>query len=121
MRGCRVFNLAPDLQDYAQVWRYQKALMEHCWNVRKSNGVTEDCIILVQHKPVYTLGKGASKTNLKFAVDDPTSPLVYRVERGGEVTWHGEGQLVCYPIFDLNNHKRDLHWYGNKLLLLHLS
>lgn len=114
MRRCKVFNLVHDLHDYDQIWRYQKALMENCWNVRKNNNITEDSIILVQHKSVYTLGKGGTKTNLKFSVDESTSPLVYRVERGGEVTWHGEGQLVCYPIFDLNSHKRDLHWYSQQ-------
>lgn len=53
---------------------------------------------------------GASLDNVKFLSRANSPHDLVRVERGGEVTWHGPGQLVVYPIFDLNNHKRDLHW-----------
>lgn len=53
--------------------------------------------------------------NLKFEVGAEGAADVIRVERGGEVTWHGPGQLVVYPILDLDNHKRDLHWYTSQL------
>lgn len=67
-------------------------------------------MFLVQHPPVYTLGAGSTQDHLKFTVDDPPHPL-YRTERGGEVTYHGPGQLVLYPVLNLRRHRPDLHWY----------
>ena len=64
---------------------------------------------------MFTLGRGGSAENLKFEVGGKESADVIRVERGGEVTWHGPGQIVVYPILDLDNHKRDLHWYTSQL------
>lgn len=61
---------------------------------------TEDVMMVVQHPSVYTLGRGASEEYLKFNPDDGEHE-VHRIERGGEVTWHGPGQLVVYPILDL--------------------
>jgi len=111
LRKCRVFNLVSSgLQDYSQVWSFQKALMDKCWQEQNMNNECEDSLLVVQHQSVYTLGKGGKMENIKFCPTEKNSPIVYRVERGGEVTWHGAGQLVCYPIFNLNFHKRDLHW-----------
>lgn len=61
----------------------------------------------------YTLGRGASLEHLKFPSDNSgvSSYELYRIERGGEVTYHTPGQIVIYPILNLNRHKRDLHWY----------
>lgn len=116
-RVCKVYNLRPyGPLNYAQVWAYQKVLMEQCWRRKKVDpDSTEDALILVEHQSVYTLGRGATVSNLKFDPKDATSPAVYRIERGGEVTWHGEGQLVAYPIFDLSHHKKDLHWFATSL------
>src|SRR6188472_4270749 len=80
---------------------------------RISGELAEDLLILVEHPPVVTLGR-SSKTNHLLA-----SPALlaargvelHEVERGGDVTFHGPGQLVGYPIVDLKRHKRDLHWY----------
>jgi len=69
-----------------------------------------DAFILLQHKPVYTLGRGSTLANLKFDPEN-TSHELYRTERGGEVTYHGPGQVVGYPILNLRHHKKDLHWY----------
>ncbi|GBF99410.1 plastidial lipoyltransferase-like [Raphidocelis subcapitata] len=71
---------------------------------------TRDTVILLQHPPVYTLGAGATLAHLRFDPAAPPHPL-HRTERGGEVTYHGPGQLVMYPILDLSRHTRDLHWY----------
>lgn len=67
-------------------------------------------MLLLQHPSTYTLGTGATEENLKFDPDSPPYPL-YRIERGGEVTYHGPGQLVMYPILNLKNFETDLHWY----------
>ena len=80
---------------------------------RRDGTRTEDLVLLLQHPPVVTLGRGTRPTSL------PQSPEALRahgfevveVERGGDVTAHGPGQLVGYPILDLTHHRRDLHWY----------
>jgi lipoyl(octanoyl) transferase len=72
-----------------------------------------DLLLLVEHEPVYTLGRGTKETSLPV----PRAELagrgadVFEVERGGDVTFHGPGQLVGYPILDLRRHRMDLHWY----------
>lgn len=73
-----------------------------------------DALLLLTHPPVYTLGQGADPSFLKF--DPALSPVaVHRVERGGEVTYHGPGQWVAYPILNLRRHQMDLHWYLRQL------
>ncbi|NJK72196.1 MAG: lipoyl(octanoyl) transferase LipB [Synechococcaceae cyanobacterium SM2_3_60] len=73
-----------------------------------------DGLLLLSHPPVYTLGQGASLEHLRF---DPTDPAyeLHRVERGGEVTYHGPGQWVGYALMDLRRHQQDLHWYLRQL------
>lgn len=71
----------------------------------------KDTIILLQHKPVYTLGTGSDPDFIK----ESSSIDVVRIERGGEVTYHGPGQLVAYPILDLRGYKQDIHWYMRAL------
>lgn len=116
---CSVYVL-PGLTNYRLAWKYMKTLSEHAGRCRKAGNPISDSLLLVEHPSIYTLGKAASEENVKFpySLSKDTSEkdeFVYphdilRVERGGEVTWHGPGQLVAYPIVDLNNHKRDLHW-----------
>ncbi|MFN8606332.1 MAG: lipoyl(octanoyl) transferase LipB [Vulcanimicrobiota bacterium] len=72
---------------------------------RKADEI-EDQLILLEHPPVYTLGRGASLDNLKDRTIQPV-----RTGRGGEITYHGPGQLVAYPILKLEDGKRDLHAY----------
>ncbi len=120
-----------------QAWHWQKQLLAHVcalsdgnlssadWlaAVRAEVGLTSPstagddapgkvcgCLLLLQHAPVYTLGTGSSTSHLRFDPDDPPLP-VYRTERGGEVTYHGPGQLVMYPVMDLRQLQPDLHWY----------
>ena len=73
----------------------------------------DDLLLLVEHPPVVTLGRGtkpghlvASETQLR-----ERGVELFEVERGGDVTFHGPGQLVGYPIIDLKRHRQDLHWY----------
>lgn len=81
---------------------------------RKANPSLPDALLLLEHPAVYTLGQGSTLEFLKF--DPAKSPhLLYRVERGGEVTYHCPGQLVGYPILNLRRHQPDLHWYLRQL------
>lgn len=66
----------------------------------------EETLLLLEHLPVYTIGSGGNPANLL----DPSIEAL-RINRGGDVTYHGPGQLVCYPIIDLGRRGRDLHRY----------
>jgi lipoyl(octanoyl) transferase len=96
-------------QPYGDVLELQRRLCR----ARQSGELAEDLLLLVEHGPVVTLGRGTKPTSL------PLSPEalrqrgieVFEVERGGDVTFHGPGQLVGYPILDLAGHRQDLHWY----------
>ena len=81
---------------------------------RKANPNLEDVLILLEHSPIYTLGQGATPEFLKFDPMDSSFEL-RRVERGGEVTYHCPGQLVGYPILNLQHYQKDLHWYLRQL------
>ena len=80
---------------------------------RISGQVDHDVLLLVEHPPVVTLGRSTKPGHLVASDAQLLARGVERfeVERGGDVTFHGPGQLVGYPIIDLKNHKRDLHWY----------
>ena len=71
----------------------------------------QDTLLLVEHPSIFTLGRRSTLENLRFDYAVEEGIDIIRVERGGEVTWHGPGQLVGYPIFDLEYHKKDLHWF----------
>lgn len=80
---------------------------------RISGEIEQDVLLLVEHPPVVTLGRAARATHLLVDTSQLAARGVelYEVERGGDVTFHGPGQLVGYPIMDLKRHKQDLHWY----------
>ena len=87
--------------DYKSSWEFQKNLHKDVLNGNKP-----DTLILVEHEPVFTLGKNANKDNLL----DKGNVKVFNVERGGDITFHGPGQLVGYPILDLNNYRKNISW-----------
>ena len=94
------------------VARYKTALSQQVCAASNEQCSSEavDSLILLQHPPVYTLGHGADSRFLRFDAAQANNEI-YRVERGGEVTYHCPGQLVGYPILDLHHHRLDLHWY----------
>jgi lipoyl(octanoyl) transferase len=95
---------------YPQAWDWQKQWVQ----AHHRNPDHPDALLLLQHPPVYTLGTGSSLAFLRFDPQHPPSPL-YRIERGGEVTYHCPGQLVGYPILNLHRYQTDLHWYLRQL------
>jgi lipoate-protein ligase B len=80
---------------------------------RISGAIPQDVLLLVEHPPVVTLGRSSKQKNLISSPAFLASRGVelFEVERGGDVTFHGPGQLVGYPIIDLKRHRLDLHWY----------
>jgi lipoyl(octanoyl) transferase len=87
-------------------WAWQRQLQERLL----ADPCGPDAVLLLEHDPCYTLGRGASTTHLRF--DPRSSPLpLLRIDRGGEVTHHLPGQLVLYPVLNLQRHGGDLHLY----------
>lgn len=80
---------------------------------RITGAVPDDVLLLVEHPPVVTLGRSTKGTNLGLSESLLAARGVERfeIERGGDATFHGPGQLVGYPIIDLKQHTQDLHWY----------
>ncbi len=107
-RQCWLYNQG--LIPYPLALDWQRGLLQE----RVNHPGLQDVLILLEHPPVYTLGQGASLEFVKFDVDK-NAGMVYRVERGGEVTYHCPGQLVGYPILNLQHYCKDLHWYLRQL------
>jgi lipoate-protein ligase B len=96
-------------QPYAGVLALQRELAR----ARIAGTVDEDVLLLVEHEPVVTLGRSSKDAHLLASPQYLAQHGVelFEVERGGDVTFHGPGQLVGYPILDLARHRQDLHWY----------
>lgn len=77
------------------------------------NQVRDGIILVLQHRPVYTIGTGGGWQNMLFAKDffDSRGIDIIEVSRGGNVTFHGPGQIVVYPVLDLTKLRKDAHWY----------
>lgn len=106
-RELLVLNLGE--RSYAEVLAFQRDAAAR----RISGEIDQDLLVLVEHPPVVTLGRKKADNKLPVSEDYLRSRGIelFEVERGGGVTFHGPGQLVGYPIFDLQRHKLDLHWY----------
>jgi lipoyl(octanoyl) transferase len=88
---------------YQEALAWQRELAED----RIAGRLPHDVLLLLEHPPVVTLGRNSHAAHLLH----PSGVDVFEVERGGDVTYHGPGQLVGYPILDLGGYKKDLHWY----------
>ena len=79
----------------------------------RKTGTIPDTLLLLEHPHVYTLGRNAKTENLLISVEQIAArgAQVFEIDRGGDVTYHGPGQLVGYPILDLAQHRRDIAWY----------
>src|SRR5690349_9483106 len=102
---------------YKETWDYQEALLQQNIEAKKSGLPATQRLIFVEHPPVYTLGKNGKESHL--LIDDrqriEKGIEYFHINRGGDITFHGPGQLVGYPILDLETFKPDLGWYLRSL------
>ena len=107
---CRVEQLG--VVDYALALDLQKEKV-----AQRKAGAIPDTLLLLQHPHVYTLGRNAQQENLMVSAEwlAARGAQVFHTDRGGDVTYHGPGQLVGYPILDLTQHRRDISWYMRSL------
>lgn len=95
-------------QNYQKVWDMQKDMLS-----KRINNEIDDSILLVEHEPVYTFGKNANENHL--LQNYPNDVKIFHIERGGDITFHGPGQLVGYPIIDLHNYTLSISWFMRSL------
>uniref|UniRef100_A0A0E0MP93 lipoyl(octanoyl) transferase n=1 Tax=Oryza punctata TaxID=4537 RepID=A0A0E0MP93_ORYPU len=113
-RRCELFDLHQQIVPFAESWAWQQSIVTRRKRLVGRDEDHSDTLIALQHPPVYTLGTDSTVDYLHFDVND--APFdVHRIDRGGEVTYHGPGQLVMYPILNLRYHQMDLHWYFRSL------
>ena len=107
------------LIDYKKCWDYQEALFAKTLKVKSNNRkkeqseATTNHLLFCEHPNVYTLGKSGNKNNLLINERELKAQGVsfYMINRGGDITYHGPGQIVGYPILDLDNFFTDIHKY----------
>jgi len=107
------------LKDYKETWEYQEELFQSIIDVKIDNrrndlkNETPNYFLFVEHPHVYTLGKSGDMSNLLLNEEQLTQKgaTFYKINRGGDITYHGPGQLVGYPILDLDNFFTDIHKY----------
>lgn len=132
-------DTAPSYIPFENAWDWQKEILEgHVQRLTKSsssedddssnsqflpstngddsvkNVIGVDTVIMLQHEPVYTLGTGSDEKFIVGKKGESSVPIV-RMDRGGEVTYHGPGQLTVYPVLDLRGYQQDIHWYMRAL------
>lgn len=114
-KGVNIQDLG--LKDYKETWEYQKTLFKETIDIkiknrRESAGLaTPNHLLFVSHPHVYTLGKSGDISNLLLSESQLKSKgaTFYKINRGGDITYHGPGQVVGYPILDLENFFTDIH------------
>ncbi|SVA92775.1 uncharacterized protein METZ01_LOCUS145629 [marine metagenome] len=93
---------------YKRTWELQKELQ-----LQRIENKIDDTLLLVEHEPVYTFGKNTDENHL--LQNYPENVKLFHIERGGDITFHGPGQIVGYPIMDLHNYKMSISWYMRAL------
>ena len=108
--SCQLLKLG--IVDYGEAHDLQKRILQD-----RIDGKCSDHLILLQHNPVITVGRGGDNSNIiaPKAMLESAGISTYEIERGGDVTYHGPGQITGYPIIDLRNYKKDVHWYLRQL------
>ena len=98
--------------EYEDGLRLQRELV-----AERKAGTIPDTLLLLEHPHVYTLGRNAKRENILITAEQLAArgAQVFEIDRGGDVTYHGPGQLVGYPIIDLARHRRDINWYMRSL------
>lgn len=111
----RLHVCRPGSVEYGRAFDLQKALVRQAWTTRDDN--REDTLLLLEHPAVITIGRRGSNDHILAAEDVLAREKVEVTEcnRGGDVTYHGPGQVVGYPIFDLDAHGRDVHGHMRRL------
>ena len=107
------------LKDYKDTWDYQESLFQGILDIKISNRredkeeATPNYFLFVEHPHVYTLGKSGDFSNLLLNEKqlEEKGATFYKINRGGDITYHGPGQIVGYPILDLENFFSDIHKY----------
>lgn len=104
--------------DYDEALEIQQELV-----AKKQRGEIEDILLLLEHPPVLTLGTRAKETNILSSSQELEEKgiKVFKIDRGGDVTYHGTGQIVGYPILDLNNYGRDIHKFVENIEQLFIN
>ncbi|WP_295180360.1 lipoyl(octanoyl) transferase LipB [uncultured Christiangramia sp.] len=106
-------------KDYKETWDYQEQLFKDTLDQKirnrrqNENIATQNYLLFVEHPHVYTLGKSGDHTNLLLSEEQlqKKNASFYKINRGGDITYHGPGQIVGYPILDLDNFFTDIHKY----------
>ncbi|HWP97802.1 MAG TPA: lipoyl(octanoyl) transferase LipB [Syntrophomonadaceae bacterium] len=99
-------------EEYGKVFTLQKQL-----NQARRKGTVPDTVIFLEHHPCFTVGRKGGFEHILMSEEylNQEGIQVYESDRGGDVTYHGPGQLICYPIIDLNGYGRDVHVYARKM------
>ncbi|MCX5696138.1 MAG: lipoyl(octanoyl) transferase LipB [Candidatus Omnitrophica bacterium] len=96
------------LVSFPEAYALQRELFQEV-----KSGVLDKVLVICRHYPVITCGRSAKKSNITVSVEELKNKgiTIYDVERGGDVTYHGPGQLTVYPVFNLNYLKKDINWF----------
>ena len=102
---------------YKEVWDYQEKLLHENVEHKRNGEYTTNYLLFTEHAPVYTLGKNGNTMHVLVSEQQRKQKGIeyFHINRGGDITFHGPGQLVGYPIFDLDQFKADLGWYLRSL------
>lgn len=105
-------------QSYQPVWDLQERLLQENLQIKKEGGTaTKHHLLLVEHPPVYTLGKSGKEEHILISEAERAERQIeyFRINRGGDITFHGPGQIVAYPILDLEKYYTDIGLYLRNL------